>query len=194
MEDKIEGVVATFIDVSERRQAEEKLRESEQRLRDLVSALPAAIYTTDPQGRITFYNDAAAELAGRQPNLGKDEWSMIWKLYRPDETPMPRDNYPIATALKEDRQIRGVECLVEGPDDTRVPILAYPTPLHDVTGKLVGGVDMLVDITERKRAERRNQLLVDELNHRVKNTLAAVQSIAAQSLKGASDVERRKNL
>src|SRR5665213_2469702 len=59
------------------------------------------------------------------------------------------------------------------------------------SGQIVGGINMLVDITERKQAEERQRLLMNELNHRVKNTLATVQSIAAQSLKGASDRELR---
>ena len=63
--------------------------------------------------------------------------------------------------------------------------------MRDAAGQIVGGVNMLVDVTERKQAEQRQQLLMNELNHRVKNTLATVQSIAAQSLKGASDRELR---
>ena len=55
--------------------------------RDLVNALPAAIYTTDAAGRITFYNEAAAELWGCKPELGKSEWCGSWKLYWPDGTP-----------------------------------------------------------------------------------------------------------
>jgi PAS domain S-box-containing protein len=59
----------------------------------------------------------------------------------------------MAVALKERRPIKGAEAVAERPDGTRVPFLAYPTPLHDESGALVGAVNMLVDITERKRAE-----------------------------------------
>jgi len=52
----------------------------ENHLRALLQAIPAAIYTTDAAGRITFYNDAAAELAGRRPEIGKDEWCVTWRL------------------------------------------------------------------------------------------------------------------
>jgi len=102
---------------------------------------------------------------------------------------MPRDESPMAIALKEGRAVRGTEALIERPDGTRPWFAPYPTPMRDAAGRIVGGLNMLVDITERKKAEQRQQLLMSELNHRVKNTLATVQSIAAQSLKGALDSE-----
>lgn len=138
--------------------------------RKLFDALPAAIYTTDVVGRITGYNHAALELAARRPMLGTDECYVIWPLYRPDGTPLPRDERPMAIALKDDRPVRGVEIMAERPDGTRVPLLSYPTPLHDPSGALVGAVNMLVDISKRRDAEARLQrVLFDELNHRTRN-------------------------
>ena len=58
-------------------------------LERLVQALPAAIYTTDAAGRITFFNEAAAELWGCRPELGTNEFCGSWKLYWPDGRPMP---------------------------------------------------------------------------------------------------------
>jgi two-component sensor histidine kinase len=87
----------------------------------------------------------------------------------------------MAVALKEDRPVRGVEAMAERPDGTFVPFVPYPTPLHDNDGRLIGAINMLVDITERKQAENRQKTLIDELNHRVKNTLAIVQSLAIQT-------------
>ncbi len=77
--------------------------------RDLVNALPAAIYATDASGRITFYNEAAAALWGCRPEIGKSEWCGSWKLYWPDGTPLPHDECPMAVALKTGppRQRRG---------------------------------------------------------------------------------------
>jgi PAS domain S-box-containing protein len=137
-----------------RRAAEEALRERERRFRELLGALPAAVYTTDAQGRITYYNEAAVALAGRTPKLGSDEWCVTWRLYWPDGTPMRHDQCPMAVALKENRPIRGEEAIAERPDGTRVPFIPFPTPLRDASGALVGAVNMLVDITERKAAER----------------------------------------
>ena len=169
------------------------LRERERRFRELLDALPAAVYTTDAAGRITYYNEAAVELWGHRPALGSSEWCGSWKLYWPDGTPLAHADCPMATALKENRAVRGMEAAAERPDGTRVPFIPYPTPLHDETGKLVGAVNMLVDITERKRAEEQQSLLVRELHHRVKNTLATVQAIMGSTARTCETVEEFKN-
>jgi two-component sensor histidine kinase len=94
----------------------------------------------------------------------------------------------MAIALKENRPVRGAEAIAERPDGSRRWFTPYPTPLRDSAGRLTGAINMLVDITERKEAERQQKLLIDELNHRVKNTLATVQSLIAQSARGMDEV------
>ena len=175
-------------DVTNTKLMEDRLRESEQRMRDLLEALPAAIYTTDAQGRVNFFNRAAVEMAGRIPQPG-DEWCVTWKLFWPDGSPLPHNECPMAIALRENRPIRGAEAVAERPDGTRVPFIPYPTPLHDASGNLVGAINMLVDISDRKRAENAQKVLIDELNHRVKNTLATVQSLAGQTARHAATLE-----
>ena len=127
--------------------------------RELLDALPAAIYTTDAAGRITYYNTAAVQLAGRRPELGSDEWCVSWRLYWPDGTSLPHDQCPMAVVLKTGQPVRGVEAVAERPDGTLVPFMPYPTPLHDEFGNIVGAVNMLVDLTDRLRAEQGRQLL-----------------------------------
>ncbi|HEY6383467.1 MAG TPA: HWE histidine kinase domain-containing protein [Pseudolabrys sp.] len=165
------------------------VRERERRFRELLDALPAAVYTTDAAGRITYYNEAAAALWGHRPLLGSSEWCGSWKLYWPDGTPLPHDLCPMAIALKADRVVRGMEAAAERPDGTRVPFIPYPTPIHDEAGRLIGAVNMLVDITDRKRAEEQKTLLVRELHHRVKNTLAMVQAIAGSTARAVDNIE-----
>jgi len=135
--------------------------------RQLLEALPAAVYTTDASGRITFFNEAAVELAGRRPELGRDLWCVSWRLCRSDGTPLPHDECPMAIALREDRPVRGVEVIAERPDGTRINLLPHPTPLHDSSGALVGAVNVLVDITERKQAEEVIRQLNETLEQRV---------------------------
>jgi PAS domain S-box-containing protein len=164
----------------EGRRADAALRENK-RSNALLATLPVALYTTDAEGRITFYNEAAVALWGGHPELGQT-WCGSWRMYWPDGRPMPHDQCPMAVALKEKRALHG-EAWAERPDGTRVPFLAYPSPLLDDAGVMTGAVNMLVDITARKHAEEQRVLLVNELNHRVKNTLSAVQSIALQTLR-----------
>src|SRR6266480_2682233 len=127
--------------------------------RELINALPAAVYTTDPYGRITYYNEAAAALWGCRPELGKSDWCGSWKLFWPDGRVLPHDQCPMAVAVKEQQAIRGVEAVAERADGTRVPFLPFPTPIFNASGVFVGAVNMLVDITERKRAEEATQRL-----------------------------------
>jgi PAS domain S-box-containing protein len=125
----------------------------------LLAALPVAVYTTDAQGRITYFNEAAAELWGCRPELGKSEFCGSWKLYWPDGTPLPHDECPMALALKQRRPIHGMEAIAERPDGTRVPFIPYPTPLFDADGVLTGAINMLVDISQHRRAEQAAQQL-----------------------------------
>jgi PAS domain S-box-containing protein len=124
-----------------------------QQYRDLLQSLGVAIYTTDAAGVITFYNNAAAELWGREPEIGKDLWCGSWKIYHLDGAPMPHGECPMAICLKENRPVRGAEAIAERPDGSRFCFLPFPTPLRDESGRLAGAINVLVDITERKRAE-----------------------------------------
>ena len=136
----------------------------EKQFRDLLQALPAAIYTTDAEGRITFFNRACIDFAGRTPKIG-DMWCVTWKLFAPDGTPLRHEDCPMAIALKENRPVRNVEAIAERPDGSRICFMPYPTPLRDEAGQLIGAVNMLVDITTRKQAEERMMLLTGEVDH-----------------------------
>ena len=129
------------------------------RFLEVIQALPAAIYTTDKAGRITFYNEAAEMMWGRSPRLREDQWCGSWKLYRPDGTPLPHDECPMAIALKTGQAVRGEEAVVERPDGTRVPFASYPTPIFTASGELAGAVNMLVDLTHHKLADENAQRL-----------------------------------
>ena len=144
---------------------------------ELLQALPVAAYTTDAEGRINSFNEAAAALWGRRPDLGKTKFSGAYRLYSPDGTLLPHDESPMALALKQKRPIRGMEAIVERSDGTRVPFIPYPTPVFDASGEVTGAINVLVDISERKQAEYRQRILLDELNHRVKNNLQMLHSL-----------------
>ncbi len=108
----------------------------------------------DERGRITLYNQAAVTLWGRDPEVGKDLWCGSWKIYRPDGTPLPLDECPMAVTLREGRAIRGEEIVIERPDGTRRHVLPHPEPMRNAEGVVVGAINMLIDITDRKQAER----------------------------------------
>ena len=188
--DKRETSEATFAGTPTNGRAPDFLALSQ----EAVQALPTAIYTTDAEGRITFYNEAAAALWGCRPELGKSEFCGSWKLYWPDGTPLPHDQCPMAIALKEGRPIRGVEAVAERPDGTRIPFIPYPTPLRDADGNITGAINMLVDISQRKEAETLQRILLNELNHRVKNNMQMLQSLISASVRHATSDEARQTL
>ena len=168
----------------------------------LLDALPSAIYVTDEKGHLTYFNPACIAFSGRTPELGTDSWCVTWKLFHPDGTPMPHETCPMAMALKEGRSIRGTEAIAERPDGSRIWFEPYPTPLFDGEGNLIGGINMLVDITERKRTETELRRAHDQQQAELadstllRNVSAAmieqenVEAIYEQILEAAADIMR----
>ena len=151
---RVVSIVGTNLDITDRKSTEDTLRENERHLRAVIDALPVAIITTDAKGILTHFNQAAVEFSGRMPKLGEDQWCVSMKLLRPDGAPLAHNQCPMAIALQQDRQILGAEAIAERPDGSRVWFTAHPTPLHDASGKLIGGINMMIDVTERKRLDK----------------------------------------
>lgn len=141
------------LDVTAAKLAEDRERESELRSRAALESMPVAIYATDAEGRVTFYNEACAELAGSRPEIGSDQRSVPWRLYTPEGEPVSPDECPMADVLTEGRAVPGTEILIERPDGTRARVLPHPTPLFDANGRLTGAVNVLVDITDRHETD-----------------------------------------
>ena len=123
------------------------------RISDVLEALPLAVYTTDAGGALTFYNQAAADLWGRRPVLGVEKWCGSARLFTPGGRPIALEDCPMAVALKERRNVRGVEAVLERPDGARVPFLPYPTLLYGDDGEVTGAINVLVELTDRRHAE-----------------------------------------
>lgn len=157
--------------------AVEAFREREIGYREILEDLPAAIYTTDAEGRITYFNRACIEFSGRTPNLGEDQWCVSSKLYTTDGSELPHEECPMAVALKERRNVRGEEIIAERPDGSRIHFASFPTPIFDAAGECVGAVNMLIDITEQKQAQERLSLLAREIDHRSNNLLSLFHSL-----------------
>ena len=119
----------------------------------MLEALPFAAYATDPQGRITAFNAAAVEMWGRAPKLG-EEWCGSHRLYWSDGRPMAHQECPMAETLKSGTAVRGAEAILERPDGRRIHFSPHPTVFRDAHGRITGGLNVLIDITERLAAER----------------------------------------
>lgn len=126
---------------------------------ELFDSLPVAVYTCDHLGYVIYYNKAAADLWGREPELGKELWCGSWKIFWPDGTPVALDACPMARALKEGLPVIEEEIMIQCPDGTMKNILPSPVPLFDESGLLQGAVNTLLDITEQRQGEKKQAML-----------------------------------
>jgi PAS domain S-box-containing protein len=177
--------VEFVIDITDRKQAESALEESERRFRLLVDNVQEyALLQTDLEGIVASWNPGAERLFGygSAEMLGQS----AERLFSAEDRQVLRDELALVHLGKRHVEARWMV----RKDGTRFWAQWVTEPVHDDMGRLCGVVKVLRDETERKQAEERQELLMAELNHRVKNTLAIVQSIASQTLRGATDPQQ----
>ncbi|WP_181700376.1 sensor histidine kinase [Chthonobacter albigriseus] len=171
-----------------RNRAENALATINGRLERVLNASPVGIVEFAPDRTITFANHAAgtilkltrAELEGRKVD-DKD-----WGIADINGRPIPPEDLPASRALRGET-VFGYEFAISGPDGGEQTILSVNAiPVMD-GDRLEGVLTAFTDVTKRLEVERHQRLLINELNHRVKNTLATVNSIAAQSLRSNVD-------
>jgi len=147
----------------------------------LLEQLPAAAYTCDRDGLITYFNPQAAELWGRAPKLNDpaDRFCGSFRMYHADGALMPHDDCWMARALRHGREYHGHEIVIERPDGERFTALAHANPIIDDSGATIGAVNLLVDISDRKRGEialqdanRFKDEFLATLSHELRNPLA----------------------
>lgn len=191
------AIAGTVQDVTKSVNARQELKQSEQRLRMILDSLPMAAYTCDENGLITYYNAQASEVWGRNPMLKHPDerfcgahriFDISGNRLRPEECWM-------AIALREDRAIHGKELLVEREDGSRRHVVEHINPLNDADDCLVGAVNVLMDMTEKKkleahflRAQRMESIgtLAGGIAHDLNNVLSPIlMSIELLRLKAA---------
>jgi PAS domain S-box-containing protein len=141
--------------VSKEAQDESAQKSAEMKLHHFLDRLPAGAYMCDAEGLITYFNQHAVQLWGRAPRLNDpaDRYCGSFKLFSIDGSPIAHDRCWMALALQTDSQYDGYEIIIERPDGERITALAHANPIHDDSGKLLGAVNILVDISDSKRRE-----------------------------------------
>lgn len=171
--------------------------------RRLLDTLPAAAYICDAQGLITYFNQRAEEVWGRAPKLNDpmDRFCGSYRLYSIEGAPVAHDQCWMALALKG-KEYNGYEIVVERPDGSRITALAHASPIFDDNEKVVGAVNVVVDISERRRAEEllkeadrhKNEFLAI-LSHELRTPLAPIRNaLQVLNLKSPPDPELQKVL
>jgi PAS domain S-box-containing protein len=180
---------ALEMEVGQGQQAESALYRSRAQFQGWLEKLPVGAYICDSKGLITYFNPSAVQLWGRTPKLHDpvDRFCGSFKLFSSEGLPLDHDQCWMALALKTNEAYNGHEIMIERPDGKRLTVLAYANPIHDESGKLLGAVNVLVDITERKQAELKerllaevNQLLTTSLDY--KTTLSNLTQVIVPSL------------
>jgi PAS domain S-box-containing protein len=159
----------------------------------LLDLLPAGACLCDAEGRITHYTAQAADLWGHHPDLvsAPPRWCGALRLFDEDGRELAHHDLPIAHALREGRPHHGRRLELERPDGERRHALSYASPLLDEQGTVVGGLDLLVDVTDRHRAAQAER---ERLRTRGEELVALACDIRAGLTplrQGGRDAERR---
>jgi PAS domain S-box-containing protein len=174
----------------------EQAQGSAEGYRTLFDLVPVAVYSCDASGVIQQFNRRAAELWDRDPAPGDtdERFCGSHKMFRPDGSFMPHDHCPMAEVLSgKISELRDAEVHIERPDGSRITVLVNIRPLKNQRGELTGAINCFIDITELKQTEARRALLAREVQHRSKNLLSVIQSIAARSMTIGRPLDEARN-
>lgn len=171
-----------------RHQTEQELKHSEERFRLMSEHAPVMIWMSDERGHCLHLNRMLRTFWGvEERKLSDFDWS---KTIHPED--ITQIGELMAKALRDKASVTLKGRYVNAFGRYRV-LQTDARPRFSASGEFLGMIGVNVDITERDEAERGRELLVAELNHRVKNTLAIVQAIAHQTFRVAvSPIEARK--
>lgn len=193
----------------------EHITETEERYRTLFDLAPVAVYSCDASGVIRDYNNRAAELWGRKPEVGDtdERFCGSFRMYRPDGSFMPHEQCPMGDVLTG--KVPGIhdgEVHIERPDGSRVIVIVNIAPLKNERGEVIGAINCFYDVTERKKAEetlrqsvadrlqaekafRENEIRLrlanEELESVVQKRTASLRHLSAKLMR-SQDEERRR--
>ncbi len=179
-----QGYVGVNIDITEAQLAHMEREQREARLQSIVEQMPVGVIIARvPDGEVMIYNQAAERLLGHPVVGGDVETYGEYGGLNADGAPLAPADYPAARAVLTGETVEEEEITYRRGDGIITHLLVSARRIETAAGDSELVVCTFTDISERKRHEQHQRLLIDELNHRVKNMLAIVQSLAQQTLK-----------
>jgi len=182
-----DGVAVSFSDITDAKRSEMLLQQRDHRLRTILNNVLVFVGLLSPEGVILEVNDTALLLSGlkRSDVVGKYYWEAAWISHSPGVQDKLRAG--IARAARGKRVRFDLEVRTAG--DGRATIDFQLAPIFDDQKNVIEIVPSAVDISDRVKSEQHREMLVNELSHRVKNSLATVQTIASHTLRDATDLD-----
>ena len=169
-----------------RRAAEAELRESEARFRLMSEHAPVMIWMSDPQGGCLHLNRMLREFWGvAEDKIAGFNWR---ETMHPDDADEIVRQIGGALVARKSATILGRYTSTDGEYHV---LETHARPRHSADGEFLGMIGVNIDVSEQRRALAQRELLLAELNHRVKNTLAVVQSLAHQTFRNVDADEAK---
>ena len=170
------GAVNMLVDLTDRSIADE----AAQRLAAIVESSDDAILAKDLNGTIISWNAGAERLFGYTADeaIGRPVIMLI-PADRNDEEPN------ILARIRRGERIDHYETVRQRKDGTLIDISLSVSPVRNRAGRIIGASKIARDITERRRAEEQQQLLLREMDHRVKNLFSLASSLVQLSARSA---------
>jgi len=166
--------------------AEEAIERERSLLEATVQTMPIGVLLVTPEGRISLVNRKMLEIWKLDDKRSiHDQNELLWQHL--DGTPYQQSEWPVIQAIRFGKHIVGQEALSK-VDGKICNVVINAVPVRDGMGRIIGAVSACYDVTDLRQAMNRQQILLDEINHRVKNTLAAVQSVARLSVLSATTI------
>lgn len=184
-DNEVRGLFALVTDISEQKSSADTLREREAQFRTLFAHLPVGAALINRQGRVLLENDVFNRLLPASPRDDAAQASVFDRactLCAPSGAPLRAAEHPARQALRGavSRDVELVSRYGNGGDKW---VRMSGIPVLNEGGVVTGALVVVADIHSERLADDRRSLLINELNHRVKNTLASVQSIASQTFR-----------
>ncbi|MBW4528632.1 MAG: PAS domain S-box protein [Phormidium tanganyikae FI6-MK23] len=182
-----QGAVVVMHDITERKQIEDALRDSEAQLSSIFQTIPDGITILNLDGQIIAANSAAEQVLGLTHSAITERAydDLSWSITTVDGKPFPPEEFPFVRVMQTGKPIYNIEHAIAHPDGTKIILSVNASPLFDAEGRIINVITAISDITQRKQTDEERMRLIQEQTAR---TLAETAQCQSAFLAKASEV------